>query len=1147
MKKKYTILFFFIFTLSVQSQYEDKYSHYKETFIEQDTIWLDSFPVFPVSLIIKNNNGVPLNDSLFKLGSNYQYVILDSSLLYATLSLHYNTIPFDMFSPVFIHDIQKDLFAESISQPSIQTKHHNQRIQFTGTPGLNTEGSISRGISVGNNQNTGINSNFNLKINGSLSDNLNIRATISDNNIPLQPEGYTQQIQDFDKIYINLYNENFYSTLGDYDLISRRGYFTQFHKKLLGGELQKDFHLNNQDTIRTHSAFAISKGKFNRMHIRGKEGVQGPYTLRGTNNETYIIVLAGSEKVFIDGHLLTRGANHDYTIDYNTGEIYFTVNQPITKDKRILVEFEYSDKNYTRYLLYNKTELHKKNSRFYFSIFSENDAKNQPLLQDLTDHHKSILINAGDSLTDAYALNVDTIEFSNTRVMYKTIDTIHEGENYHIFVHSSNPDSARYAVGFSHVGFGKGNYKLISSTNNGRIYSWTAPKDGVPQGDYAPIRQLISPRSHQLYSAGSSFNIGTHSSLNIEAALSRLDKNTFSSLHNEDDIGLGTLINFKNKLPVRKHGHLLSSIHYYHQSATFTPIERIKSAEFERDWNISQTLAKEEDENSLQLSFEYQGKNKNYIGYQVDHLNYGRSFKGLQNRIHSDYTIKNFSLKTDNSINSGKFETYNTRFIKSYNDLQYKLGKQIAGFKFDLEENQQKHQDDTLMPSSFAFYNNSVYLKNKETETLNYHISYGIRKDLKPEKSSFTDETLAEELSAKISSDYLRNNSFSAQFSLRKLDILNGDQKGEEERTLLTRIRHQFEPARRFLQLQTEYETGSGLERKNHYTFVKIPEGQGTHVWIDYNNNGVQEIGEFELATFQDKANYIRLISKTEEFVSVYHNQISQNLNLNPYPLVHKKDGIIKYLQYFENNTHYTILNKIHSDELMQQVNPFIRTYADTSMINNNIHIRNTTHLNKRNRIWGMHYTYMERHKKNLLTSGFIQQTQYNHSSNARLLLFSLIQLKYRLSFENTQQDYENYALNNYHLHKQSQEISGEYSTTSNLNVLVAYLYSESHNKSGDEEGVEHNIGASLSGSTQAGTQIQFKANYIHFQYNSNINSSLAYNILKGFIPGENITWGISFYRMLEQGIEINLSYEGRKPESLKAIHTGNVTMRANF
>ena len=301
--------------------------------------------------------------------------------------------------------------------------------------GLEYNGNYTQGFSLGNNQNLVVNQNFNLNLAGKIGD-LDILAAMTDNNLPIQAEGNTQQLREFDRIFIQLKKGSNTLVAGDFELQHPPSYFTNYFKKLQGVTYSNTTVFNkkkpttadsiisnyNNLTIYSRAAAAIARGKFARVVLPVSEGNQGPYRLLGTEGSSFSVVLSGTEKVFFDGKLLTRGDDNDYIVDYNRGDIRFMPKRLITKDSRVIVEFEYADQNYLRSTLTLSNELTFNKLRLNFSFYNEEDSKNSTGTQTLDSLDRALLRLVGNEAATPLSIRQPDDGFRADRIQYALRD-----------------------------------------------------------------------------------------------------------------------------------------------------------------------------------------------------------------------------------------------------------------------------------------------------------------------------------------------------------------------------------------------------------------------------------------------------------------------------------------------------------------------------------------------------------------------------------------------------------------------------------------------------------------------------------------------------------------------------------------------------
>ena len=169
--------------------------------VSSDSVLLDTLIIIPQSLSVKHNDAF-LKDSLFSINHADAKVIWNKFFLQShtgdSVLISYRVFPI-LFSKSYSKR-SKEIIQQYYGgqyNPSLYKSDGDKTEDLFKLEGITKNGSISRGISFGNNQDVFVNSTLNLQLAGKLSDNVDILAAITDENIPVQPEGNTQQLQDF--------------------------------------------------------------------------------------------------------------------------------------------------------------------------------------------------------------------------------------------------------------------------------------------------------------------------------------------------------------------------------------------------------------------------------------------------------------------------------------------------------------------------------------------------------------------------------------------------------------------------------------------------------------------------------------------------------------------------------------------------------------------------------------------------------------------------------------------------------------------------------------------------------------------------------------------------------------------------------------
>ncbi len=860
-----------------------------------------------------------------------------------TISLRYTALPFTLATSYTRHELEAPKLADSL-RALLDTSANALREISTTAPEsdhadvlshFQKSGSISRGFQVGSNRDLGLTSGFNLQFSGDVSKDVNITGALTEDQTPIQPEGTTQTLNEIDKVFIRIKaTKHFTSTLGDFDLdlnsptdpsrlyqspaplgISTgpedafkafgQSTFDVLSRKLIGAEGSARFSSIAGDAQGSVTvAGAAPRGEFTTNTIQGQEAYQGPYQLTGKNGASAILIVAGTEHVYVDGVLQTRGERNDYIIDYSLAQITFQPRRLITSDSRISVDFEYSDQQYNRSLFAANAKGQLLNGRFQISTtyLREGDNQDAPLDLSLSDSDIATLANAGADPSKASKSGVSYAgrdASGHALGSYVLADTSLNGATFVYYRYAPlDTVNALYNVSFGYAGTAKGAYQRLAIGQ----FQFVGP--GL--GDYDTLVFLPLPQLHQVMAVSSNLRLTKNLALTGEFASSSLDPNRFAPIPSitGNAYRFGAL--FADTLPVLGYTDIRAI--EKNTGLQFTPIDRIQDVEFERQYG-NDAMSVNSSASTLPITSEL-NQEADLTVHPLRSLilqgGYGdleeQQLQFASTRIFGHAELLEDSTLPQASLTLERIPTHDssTHVQALWNRLTSAIAKTFrighdgitlgVGYGDELKQATPFETTglrmDSMTGESFEYRTISPLARLQIGPKLALVGTYELRTEdsarngqLAPISRSNTEHVTAGLLDA---------GGFSSTVDLTLRDKQYRDstsfaRNGGNQSTLLLRFEPRYTLASHGLSADALYEISNERAAHLEQVFVPVPQGLGNYYYIgDLNHNGKPDPNEFAQSPYADQNDFILVTIPTEQLFPTTNLRSNFRLHVAP-------------------------------------------------------------------------------------------------------------------------------------------------------------------------------------------------------------------------------------------------------------------------
>lgn len=1039
---------------------------------------------------------------------------------------------------VFAASIRKQYFHRKIvfsdssehktQQPAAPTEAKPKPApQETFGAALQKSGSLTRGITVGSNQGLQVDSGLRMQISGKIAQNVEVVASLTDQNTPIQPEGNTQTLNEIDKVFVQIKAPHLRTTLGDYNLAFDGSDFTRYNRKLQGAMGQAEF----QNLAVTLSG-AVSRGRFATNEFLGQEGNQGPYQLRGSEGQINIIVLAGTERVWMDGQQMTRGESNDYVIEYSNGQITFTRHRLITADSRITADFQFSDESYQRNLWAARAESRFLNDKlkFHTTFIRESDDKDNPLSRTFSDDFIRALSAAGDS-----AAIVPGSTFVGPDKGNYILDT------GGVFVFAG-PNAGDYNVSFSFFGENQGDYRNIGLGRFEYV--------GENRGSYRPFIILPQAQRHDMVGFNLEVSPGRAVNVKTELAISQFDRNLFSPQDDGDNQGAAYSVQFDFQpeaiaIGGMNLGRFNLNTDIRRKNAQFREIDRTTQVEFNRRWNVTAAVSPEES------IVEVRG------GYMPTN---GLSFQGGLGRLSKSDLFESNRWEAQTRFSKPKLPTLDyfveridrddrnlsqsSAWLRQRGRAEYDFKKVKPIFEYEGEIREDAERDTTLTGFRFDSYTGGFDFS--PWKNLSAAARYNYRDDKDRIAGAFTPKSIAKTQSYSWALNNWHAISAAASYTHRTRNFAEASL--QDTRTDLADLHIGHAPRHGGVRSSIYYQISNTQVARQEEVFIEVEDGEGN---FRFNS----DTNEFEPDPF---GNFIRQVIATNDFIPVVELRFRTDLRIAPERFFAGRAQPSAERSLFErvvsplSSETFLRIDERTTEKDVAKIYLLNLNYFqnDSTTIFGSIELRQDVFLWENNRKFSVRYRYRNRTEKN---NQFIDGGQDRRVREQRLRFLNQFSSRVSTQFEliHSEEDRLFQELSREDRKVRSEALELDWVYRPNQKVELGMKGQVGFNRDiVPDENTKANVitltprsNYSISKTGRFRGEVEWTKVFVSPQ-----NRIIPFELTGGRRAGTSLRWNFGFDYRFSRNVQASLSYFGRsEPDRPQAQHFLKVEMRAFF